>query len=213
MTTGTWDSPPGRALGVGPGQQEPQPVYCRRQGSDGGRKTDGRMEGGRRGRGTGPGYLRVRAQAVRSRHGCAPPPAVRGTQLLTSSDSRPAAAGDGKPPTSGAGVCEPPRGFLGVRGARTHEEEVCSSANLRAGRKDSRPLSAGAGRGGEDAGPWRMLTYLAAARPRVLLQPAGRLTSGYPETLSCFCGGRRRPAAQTPNFRRRRCLSRQMGVT
>lgn len=79
----------------------------------------------------------------------------------------------------------------------------------------------GTGRRGRGE-PWGMLTYLPAARrpgsdcsPRV-----ASLTSGYPGTLSCFCRGRRRPAAQTPNFRRRRWrrrrrrrLSRQMGVT
>lgn len=146
MTTRNRDSPPGRALGFRPGQQELRSRSPSTSGGRGATAEGRRMEDGRRGRGTGPGYLRVRAQAVRSRHGCAPPPAVRGTQLLTGSDSRPAAAGDAQPPTSGAGVCEPPSGFLGVRGARTHEEEVRGSANLRAGRKDSRPLSAGAGR-------------------------------------------------------------------
>lgn len=113
-----------------------------------GETAEGRQtEGERRRRGPGPGYLRVRAQAVCNRHSCAPPPAVRETQLLTSCDSRPAAAGDAQPPTPGASVCEPPSWFLGVREAGTHEEEVCGSATLRAGGKNSGPLSARAGRG------------------------------------------------------------------
>ncbi|XP_076769123.1 uncharacterized protein LOC143434379 [Arvicanthis niloticus] len=143
MKTRNRDSPLGPALGFGPGRQELRSRSPSPSGGRGATAEGRRTEDGRRGRGTGPGYLRVRAQAVRSRHGCAPPPAVRGTQLLRSSDSRPAAAGDAQPPS----------GFPGVRGAGTHEEEVCSSANPRAGRKGGRPLSAGAGRGWRGRGP------------------------------------------------------------
>ena len=48
-----------------------------------------------------------------------------------------------------------------------------------------------------------------------LREPAVRLTSGYQETLSCFCRDNHLPrGAETPNFRRwRRRLARQMGVT
>lgn len=96
--------------------------------------------GGEQARDTCGSERRRSAVAMAARH---LQPSVRGTQLHTSSDSRPAAAGDAQPPS----------GFPGVRGAGTHEEEVCSSANLRAGRKGGRPLSAAAGRGWRGRGP------------------------------------------------------------
>lgn len=71
-----------------------------------------------------------------------------------------------------------------------------------------------AARRGEGRGDAHLPPCCAAGvRPK-----PGALTSGYPETLSCFCRDRRRPR-QTPNFRRRRGrrrrrrLSGQMGVT
>lgn len=65
------------------------------------------------------------------------------------------------------------------------------------------------------AGTIRTLAYLPQSWPRVQREPADRLTSGYQETLSCFCCDRRLLySAETPNFRRRRRrLVRQMGVT
>lgn len=74
------------------------------------------------------------------------------------------------------------------------------------------------GAGGQPSGPRRgavgcSRTFLLRGRG----PPAARGTPHIrvPETLSGFCGGRRRPAAPTANFRRRRRrrLSRQMGVT
>lgn len=65
------------------------------------------------------------------------------------------------------------------------------------------------------AGTIETPVYLPHSSPRVHRKPADRLTSGYQETLSCFCRDRRLSSgAKTPNFRRRRRrLARQMGVT
>lgn len=115
-----------------------------------------------------------------------------------------------RPPRAPASANRP-AGSWGVPEAGAHEEEVGGTED---GREEQRSaLRQGWERVAKTQDCGGVLTYLPAARPGVLLQPTGRLTSGYPETLSCFCSGRRRPAAQTPNFRRRRRLSRQMGVT
>ena len=91
------------------------------------------------------------------------------------------------------------------------------------GKGQRRPaLRRGWPQGDEDdrgGGAGGTLAYLLRSRPRVRREPADRLTSGYRETLSCFCCCRRRRrllsrGTETPNFRRRRRrLARQMGVT
>lgn len=197
-----------RALGFRPGQREapePQPRCCRRPGSDGGRETDGRTEGGRPGRGPGPGYLRggspcrLPAVATAARH-LQPSGDPGSSRTLTAGTprqvtrSRPAPAPASASPAAGAGAARSrdPRG----RGVR--------QPTGRAGREDSRPPPAGGGRAWRGRGGRGGCSRTFPRRGPAATEPAGRLTSGYPETLSCFCRGRRRPAAQTPNFRRRR---------
>lgn len=112
---------------------------------------------------------------------------------------------------SGSGTSRVGRG---VRGSQTQgwdrwgESDPALRRGWPKGSADAGGATAGGGAGGT-------LAYLPHSWPRVRREPADRLTSGYQETLSCFCRDRRLlRGAESPNFRRRRRrLSRQMGVT
>lgn len=155
-----------RASGFRPGQreasepQEPQPRCRRRLENDGG-KTDGRKEGGRPGAGTRP---RLPADSERRLPAVAMAAATSGRprnpppRLLSDSDSRQAAAGDARPPTSGALGCKPSRCFRGC-------EQPGPTRKKRAAARQRGQPPAVRRRRARVARAVGMFTYLPAARP------------------------------------------------
>lgn len=185
MKTRSKDPP--RSARLWPGQQEspePQPGYCRRQGKRR-RKEDGRKEGGGGGdqaRATCGSERRRSAVAMAVRH-LQPSEAPSSSRAVTGGQRRQVTSS--RPPRTPASASRP-AGSRGCEEPGTHEEEVCDSATLRTGRKDSRPSSAGAGRG------WRRRGTAGAAHVPSCCAAGGFSCS--PQVAS-HPGTRRRSAA------------------